>query len=289
MSDFEKDLHLLELIWSDQPSSGPASLSIDPLVFIRGKTARACLLSRLEVGAKTGPPAAQVEVFALLRDGTGAALVSRKWDVDLSRYEGRSIWPYLICPVIAGVCELRLAVRDPKTGASYIGRARFEIPAAADEGIVLSSPFLFEAGPRALFLKLPARPEVTGKGELASGEPSIVNLYRLIPKEGSPVVGEISPGAKRLLAIIPLEIRPPLAEDTPILAVEAKLVSRLDGTEIPLEAGIREYITYEVTPDILAVDLVLTGAASGPYDLEITVEDMGTDRRASVRKTLILR
>jgi hypothetical protein len=111
----------------------------------------------------------------------------------------------------------------------------------------------------------------------------------LIPKEGSPVVGEISPGAKRLLAIIPLEIRPPLAEDTPILAVEAKLVSRLDGTEIPLEAGIREYITYEVTPDILAVDLVLTGAASGPYDLEITVEDMGTDRRASVRKTLILR
>jgi hypothetical protein len=289
MSDFEKDIHLLELIWSDQPSSGLASLSIDPLVFIPGKTARACLISRLEVGAKTGPPAARVEVFALLRDGTGAALVSRKWEVDLSRYEGRTIWPYLTCPVVAGACELRLAVRDPKTGASCIGRARFEIPAAADEGIVLSSPLLFEAGPRALFLKLPTKPDATGKGKLASGEPSIMNLYRLIPKEGCPVVGEISPGTRRLLAITPLELRPRLPGDTPILAVEAKLISLLDGGETSLEVEVREHMTYEGGPDVLAVDLVLPNVAPGRYDLEITVEDVGMDRRAAVRKALIVR
>jgi VWFA-related protein len=289
MSDFEKDLHLLELIWSDQPSFGPASLSIDPLVFIRGKTARACLLSRLEVGAKTGPPAARVEVFALLRDGTGAALVSRKWDVDLSRYEGLSIWPYLTFPVAAGACELRLAVRDRETGESCIGRARFEVAAATEEGIVLSSPLLFEAGPGALFLKLPTRPEKTTKGKPAAGEPSIMSLYRLIPKEGSPVVGEISPGTRRLLAIMPLELRPRLPGDTPILAVEAKLISLLDGGETPLEVEVREHMTYEGGPDVLAADLVLPEVAPGRYDLEITVEDIGMDRRAVVRKTLILR
>jgi VWFA-related protein len=289
MSDFEKDLHLLELIWSDQPSFGPASFSIDPLVFIRGKTAQACLLSRLEVGAKSGPPAARVEVFALLRDGTGAALVSRKWDVDLSRYEGRSIWPYLICPVAAGAGELRLAVRDRETGESYIGRARFEVAAATEEGIVLSSPLLFEAGPGALFLKLPTRPEKTTKGKPAADEPSITSLYRLIPKEGSPVVGEVSPGTRRLLAIMPLELRPRLPGDTPILAVEAKLVSLLDGGETPLEVEVREHVTYEGGPDVLAADLVLPDVAPGRYDLVITVEDVGMDRRAAVRKTLILR
>ena len=289
MSDFEKDIHLLELIWSDQPSFGLASLSIDPLVFIRGKTARACLISRLEVGAKTGPPAARVEVFALLRDGTGAALVSRKWDVDLSRYEGLSIWPYLIFPVAAGACELRLAVRDRETGESYIGRARFEVAAATEEGIVLSSPLLFEAGPGALFLKLPTRPEKTTKGKPAAGEPSIMSLYRLIPKEGYPVVGEISPGTRRLLAITPFELRPRLPGDTPILAVEAKLVSLLDGGETPLEVEVREHMTYEGGPDVLAADLVLPDVAPGRYDLVITVEDVGMDRRAAVRKTLILR
>ena len=289
MSDFEKEVQLLDLLWSDQPASGLAPLAVDPLVFFWGKTARACLLSRLEVGAKAGPTGAPVEIFALLRDGAGAALVSRKWDVDLARYQGQSIWPYLTSPVAAGLCELRLVVRDLKTGESSVGRARFEVAAVQEEGIVLSSPLLFEAGPGALFLKLPTRPEKTTKGKQAAGEPSIKGLYRLIPKEGRPVVGEISPGTRRLLAITPLELRPHLPGDTPIWAVEAKLVSLLDGGETPLEVEVREHMKYEGGPDVLAADLVLPDVAPGRYDLVITVEDVGTDRRAAVRKTLILR
>jgi hypothetical protein len=37
------------------------------------------------------------------------------------------------------------------------------------------------------------------------------------------------------------------------------------------------------------VDLVLGDVPPGLYELEITVEDMGTERRASCRKTLIVR
>jgi len=289
MSDFEKDLHLIDLLWSEEPSYGLAPLAMDTLIVSGDQTTQGCFLTRWEVGAKTGPPAAPVEVFALLRDKTGAALVSRKWDVDLSSYDGRTVWAYLTNSLGAGPYELRLVVRDRLTGVSCVGRARFDVAAPAEGGIVLSSPLLFENGPGASFLRLPTGRLESPKGKPVARGPSIMDLYRLIPKEGSPVVEEISPGATRLLAIIPLEIRPRLAEDTPILAVEAKLVSRLDRTETPLEAEIREYVTYDVTPDILAVDLVLTGVAPGSYDLEITVEDMGMDRRGAVRKALILR
>jgi hypothetical protein len=156
--------------------------------------------------------------------------------------------------------------------------------------MVLSSPLLFEAGPAAAsFLKLPTGRLETSKEKPAVGGPSILSLYRLIPKEGSPVVGEISPGTKRLLAIVPLEMRPHLPEDMPILAVKAKFVSRADGGETPLEAEIQDYMTQEGSPDILALVLILPDVASGEYELEIAVEDVGTDRRAVVRKALILR
>ena len=56
-----------------------------------------------------------------------------------------------------------------------------------------------------------------------------------------------------------------------------------------LEVEVREHMTYEGGPDVLAADLVLPDVAPGRYDLVITVEDIGMDRRAAVRKTLILR
>jgi VWFA-related protein len=289
MSDFEKEIQLLELIWSDQPSSGPTALSIEPLVVGGEKSIQGCLLTRWDVGARTGPPAAPVEVFGLLRDGAGTVLVSRKWDVDLKSYDGRTIGAYLIHSLGTGPHELRMVVRDRETGVSCIGRVRFDVTAPAAEGIVLSSPMLFEDGPGASFLKLPTGPLGTAKGKPGAGGPSLATLYRVIPKGGLPVVGEISQGTRRLLAIMPFEIRPRLAGDTPILAVEAKLISRLDGGETPLETEIREHRIDEGKPDILAFDLVLPDVAPGPYDLEIAVEDVGMDRRAVVRKNLTVR
>ena len=290
MSDFEKNVQLLDLLWSDQPSSGHIPLAIDPLVVGLENTSQGCFLARWEVGAKTGPPAAPVEVFVLLRDGTGAARVSRKWDVDLTPHDGRTVWAYVTHPLGTGPGDLRLVVRDRLSGASCVGRVQFDVAAPAREGMVLSSPLLFEAGPAAAsFLKLPTGRLETSKEKPAVGGPSILSLYRLIPKEGSPVVGEISPGTKRLLAIVPLEMRPHLPEDMPILAVKAKFVSRADGGETPLEAEIQDYMTQEGSPDILALVLILPDVASGEYELEITVEDVGTDRRAVVRKALILR
>jgi VWFA-related protein len=289
MSDFEKDIHLLDLLWSDEPTSSLAPLAMDTLVVSGDKTTQGCFLTRWDVGTKTGPPAAGVEVFALLRGASGAELVSRKWDVDLSSYDGRTVWAYLTNSLGTGPHDLRLVVRERRTGVSCVGRARFDVAAPAKEGIVLSSPLIFEDGRAASFLRLPTGRVETQKGKPVAAGPTLLSLYRLIPKEGCPVVGEVSPGTKRLLTVIPLEIRPRLAEDTPILAVEAKLVSRLDGGETPLEAEIREYLTSEGGPGILALDLVFPDIAPGSYDLEVAVEDLGTDRRATVRKALILR
>jgi VWFA-related protein len=88
MTDFEKDVQLLDLVWSEQPASNPLPIAIDPLAPAAGTGAQACFLARLEVGAKTGPPASKSEIVILLGDKTGAQILSRRWVVDLGRYDG---------------------------------------------------------------------------------------------------------------------------------------------------------------------------------------------------------
>jgi VWFA-related protein len=289
MTDFERDVQLLELLWSEQPPSGPQSLPIDPLLVRVGRSMQGCYLTKWDVGAKTGPPAAPVEIFALLRDEKGDMLVSRKWDVDLTSYGGGSVWVYLSYPPATGIHELRLVVRDRRTGEACIGRSRFDASAPLKEGLQLGSPLLFEEGPSARFLRLPVGPAKALRGAPAAAVPSLQGLYKRIPKDMVPVVEEISPGSRRLIAVLPLEFRPSPAGDTPLLSVEAVLLDVSDGSEIPLEAEVLEYAGYEDGPDILAAGIALADILPGRYELVITVEDMGTDRRASFRKALTVR
>jgi VWFA-related protein len=296
MSDFEKDVHLLDLTWSDQPAGSsltlagsPLPLAVDPLVVEVGKTARACLLSKWEVGGKTGVPASRVEIFALLRDEAGTPLISRKWEADLAHYAGRVLFPYISVTVPAGACELRLVVRDRETGEASTGRVRFDVAAAAAEGVVLGSPLLFETGIDAMFMRLPMKKGSSARGKPGVGETSLMGLYRLIPKAAHPVVGEVTSGTRKIAVVLPYEIRPCEPDEEPILGVAAKLVSLTGGSETPLEVAVSEHRTYEGRPDILLAEISLPILSSGSYELEITLEDIGTGRRAAVRKPIFIR
>ena len=296
MSDFEKDVHLPDLTWSDQPADSPLPLvgsplplAVDPLVVEVEKTARACLLTKWEVGVRTGVPASRVEIFALLRDEAGTPLVSRKWETDLARYAGRVLFPYFSVTVPAGAFELQLVVRDRETGEASIGRVRFDVAAAPEEGVVLGSPLLFETGTDAVFMRLPMEQGSPARGKPGVEEATLMGLYRLIPKAAHPVVGEVTAGARKIVAVLPFEIRPRQPGEEPILDVAAKLISRTGGSETPLEIAVSELNTYEGRPDILLAEISLPVLTAGSYELEIAIEDIGTDRRAAVRKPLIIR
>jgi hypothetical protein len=260
-------------------------LAVDPLVVEVGKTARTCLLSKWEVGGKTGVPASRVEIFALLRDEAGTPLISRKWEADLARYAGRVLFPYVSVTVPAGACELRLVVRDRETGEASIGRVRFDVAAALEEGVVLGSPLLFETGTDAMFMRLPMKVGSSARGKPGAEEASLLGLYRLIPKAAHPVV-EIY--VRDASAMSFFRDRP-ASQTKSHPGVAAKLISLTGGSETPLEVAVSEHRTYEGRPDILFAEISLPVLSAGSYELEITLEDIGTDRRAAVRKPLIIR
>ncbi|HVP90461.1 MAG TPA: VWA domain-containing protein [Terriglobales bacterium] len=285
MTDFEKALQLLDLIWSDEPASHPLPVAVDLLVPAAGPDQQACLLARLDVGARTGPPAAKSEIIALVRDKAGAEILSCRWVLDLGRYDGRTLFPYLIVGVPPGTYDARMAVRDLGSGEACAGRTRLEVAAPPHEGIVLFSPLLLEAGAEAEFVRLPS----AQKGKDGGRERSLVDLYPMIPKACRPVISEIDAGTEKLTLVLPFELRPPRTEERPILSVEAKLFSPMDGVETPLRMTIRDRRTFEGNPDVLVAEIVFPVVQPGAYDLEIAIQDMDSGRRGSVRKPLVFR
>ena len=53
--------------------------------------------------------------------------------------------------------------------------------------------------------------------------------------------------------------------------------------------GLPTHRTFEGKPDILIAEIPLPALAPGEYDLVISVEDVGTERRAEIAKPLIVR
>ncbi|MGZ4887518.1 MAG: hypothetical protein ACXV5O_07430, partial [Candidatus Aminicenantales bacterium] len=289
MSEFEKDVQLIDLTWSDRPVSAFLGLAVDPLIVLQDNGARACLLTRLEINAKAGAPPVRSEIFAFLKDDAGKTKLARRWEVDLSRYEGQSLCAHLSVPVSAGGWDFRVVVRDLVNGEACLGRAQFKVPeASAETGPRLSSPLLFEEGPGTAYVRLPTAKPADKKGR-PGAEPSLIELYRLIPKDGRLVVGEISPGARKLTVVLPFEIRAAQPDEAPILSVEARFVSKPGGEEIPLKVVVREHRTFQGKPDILIAEIPLPAVAPGEYDLVISVEDVGMEQRAEVAKPLIVR
>jgi hypothetical protein len=258
------------------------------LIVLQDGGTRACLLTRLEVNAKAGAPPGRNEIFAFLKDESGALTLSRRWEVDLSPYEGRSLCTYVSVPVSPGGWELRVVVRDLVNGEACIGRATFKVLEAAGQDLRLSSPLLFEEGAATAYMKLPAAKPADKKAKAAS-EPSLIELYRLIPKDGRLVVGEISPGVRKLTVVLTFEIPPAQLDEMPILSIEAKLVSRPGGEETPLKVVVREHRKFEGKPDILIAEIPLLTVTPGAYDLVIAVEDVGMERRSEISKSLIVR
>lgn len=57
-----------------------------------------------------------------------------------------------------------------------------------------------------------------------------------------------------------------------------------------MDVEVRDHVASgEGRPDVLAVDVLLGDVAPGRYDLVLAIEDLGTERRASCRKTLTIR
>lgn len=278
-SDFEKKLHLYDLVYTTKPETlAPFEILLEPL-FIAGRKETNCVLfSQITIDEKTGVPPTNVEIYAFLFNEENEAVLMKKGEIDLAPFNQQKLYAYFTANLPAGKYECRIVTRDIETGKAAVGIINFPFPEQSDAGIVLTSPLLFAEGPESQIIKLS---EEQNKKEK---DVSLNNLYKFRPKNHSLIVRDLWPGIKSLLAVLPVNITEGTA---PEVEFSIRLHPKPDGEPMELKTEIVDIQKTSTNTDVLIIEISLPELKSGEYELEIEVLDINTLTRSFVRKFLV--
>jgi len=285
MADFEKELHLFDLLYADRPAAEALDMPVTELGVVLDDGRLGVVLVEAAVDPKTGVSPGKVELIAFIRNEDRVPVVSRKWTLDLSAYDGKTLVFSIGSPSEPGKYDGRVIVRDIETGRPAAGRFSFEVPAPQGEGFVLSSPVILVPGEASKLVRLESGPARRGQ----AAEWTLVDLYPFIPKDRRIVVRDIEAGTGQIMAILP--IRVPVGEGgaPPQIEVEARLIPRSGGEDIPVDVQVVEAKTGKDGREFLILRIELPSPGPGEYDLEITAAEEASGRIGSVRTSLVLR
>jgi hypothetical protein len=286
MTEFEKDLNLFGLIYSEGPALGDApEFPISFLDVDRPGGRDGVVLIELAVDPKMGVSPSSVELFALIRDEALEPVVSRKWDVDLSTYDGKTVVFCLYAPFGPGEYDGRVVVRDAVTGRSAVGRTAFEIGPRPEGDIVLSSPVILLPGAEARIANLPSGRKARG----GTAERTLVDLYPFISRDCRIVVRNVDFGTERIRAVVPVRFKAADPKNPPRIGITGRIVPEAGGEGIPLDLEVVEAKAAGDGREFLIVEIALPSLEPGEYTLEITAEDIDTEKGASVKTPIAIK
>ena len=280
-SDFEKKLHLYDLVYTTKPAIlAPFEILLEPL-FIAGRTDINCLLfSQITINEKTGIPPTNVEIYAFLFDEEYEPVLMKEGEMDLAPFDQQKLFPYFTANLTAGKYEYRIITRDIETGQAAVGIINFPFSEQSEAGIVLSSPLLFAEGPESQIIKLSDEQNKKEK------DISLNSLYRFRPKNHSLVVRDLRPGIKSLLAVLPVDY---IEGTAPEVEFSFRLHPKPIGEPLILKSEIVDIQNIRANRDVLMVEILLPELKLGEYELEIEVLDENTLARSFVRKFLVIK
>lgn len=281
LSDFEKQLHLWDLIFADKPVTlDPLDIPIEPL-FIAGREKMNCaLLARMTVNEKTGIPPSKVEIFAFIFNKDHEAVITKNVEMDLAPFDQKFLFSYFTANLPTGEYECRIVARDLETGQAVVGKIVFALPEKSDSEIVLSSPLLFAKGPESQILRFSEGLSRKGKDK----DISLSDIYKFLPRNCCLVVRDLEHGIKSLLAVLPVVVAEGPA---PEIELSVRLHPRPEGEAINLTAEIIDIKNTNTKKDILMIEIRLPDLKPGEYELEIEVLEREILASSSVRKFLV--
>lgn len=278
-TDFEKQLHLFDLVFSDNPHvSAPLEIPVEPLLVAHREDVNLALLSRLNVDRKTGISPARIEIFVFLFNKEQELVAKNRGEVDLSSFDQQTIVPCFTGRIPPGEYECRIAARDLKTGHAVLGRVPFQLPEKPDADITLSSPILFAAGTELPILNMNA--------PKSGNTISLSDIYKFTPRNHSLIVRDLEPGTEYLLALLPMTVAADLDLE---LDIHTELSLLPERERITLRIESMEFLGKAGATDLLMLELKLPGLDPGEYELAIEVHDAETQACAVVRKSIAQR
>jgi VWFA-related protein len=259
-SDLEKKLQLYDLAYTDKPASQDVlEIPMEALFVLDAKGSNCLMLMKIPIDVKTGIPPGKAELFTFIFDQDDRAVQSVRAEMNTAALASKDFYAYSTASLKPGEYEFRFVARDMSTGQALLGRSGLTVPQADSSGLVFFSPLLLAPGnePQYIQISLPKRD---------SQRSSLVNFYPLLPKHASPLVKNLGPNDKKLLAILPAEF---LSGPAPTVTLDFKLKGKDSGEEFPLETKILDSKRFGTTRSVLVLEIDLPDLAPGDYTLEI--------------------
>ena len=153
LTDVEKQIHLYDLAFADKPAAPVLDLQVEVLCGCMIGEANTVLLSKLEVDQRTGIPPGKAEIFIFLFDKDHLMVAAERAELDLSAYDQKSLYSYLMKKLEPGEYSCRVVARDMEMGKSLVGQYSFSAPEPASGTLAIYSPLLLVPGKKADFLR----------------------------------------------------------------------------------------------------------------------------------------
>ncbi len=278
-SKFEKQLHLIDLAFAENPKfQEPLNFPLIALPYSDKDQSNVVTLSEIPIEKIKEVVEGKTEIVDLIVDEQNTIFEYDRGEKDLSEYSEEKIFYYSISSLSPGTYNCRVVIRNLETGKGAVASASVVIPERPSSGIRLSPPLLLIPGKKANYVKL-ARPQ---KKETGRKPLSLMNIFPFDSTKYSPLVGELERRTSKLLAVLRCS-----AIDVQELEVElaAHLIQHSTKQEIPLSFSILSAENETEGTDILLIEFQMPELQVGEYSLNLMAEEVTTNSRSLVART----
>jgi VWFA-related protein len=272
LSEFEKEVHLVELALSEDPYlQDPYRLNNIALPCSEEKDANCVLLSDIPLEEIEEITTGKTEHANFILDSENNIIFSTKGDIDFSPFSQERVYIYSILSLPPGEYDCRTIIRNLQTGKVAVASSSVEIPFPLQKGLRMDPPLFLIPDKESTYLRLIK--------DRKKDPLSINDIYPSLSNEHSPLVDEIDKDVSKLLAVVRCAVA-----DIQKLEVNmtAHLIDKESGKTIELPLSILTSEGKEKT-DILLLEIHLPELKSGEYTIEITAEEANSKQRSQTK------
>ncbi|MCJ7582001.1 MAG: VWA domain-containing protein, partial [Candidatus Aminicenantes bacterium] len=166
LSEFEKQLHLVDLAYSEKPySQNPLNFPCIALPCFHNNESNIVLLSKIDGEEMGEVTSGNVEILTLIIDKTDNIVDSSRGEVSFSSDTQKNFFYYSIVPMSPGLYECRVVIRNVKTGKAAVATSSVEISEPKESGIRLDLPLLLVPEKKSSYIKASKPQEKNSKEE----------------------------------------------------------------------------------------------------------------------------
>lgn len=272
LSEFEKEVHLIELALSENPYlQDPYRLKNIALPYSEGKDANCVLLNEIPLEEIEEIIAGKTEHANFILDKENNVIFSTKGDIDFSPFSQERVYSYSILSLPPGEYDCRTIIRNLQTGKVAVASSQVEIPFPLQTGMRLYPALFLIPEKESTYLRLIKD---------SKKEPlSLNDIYPFLSNQHSPLFDEIDRDVSKLLVVVRCVVADIQKPDVKIFA---HLIEKESGktTELPLSLIKSE---RKENTDCLLLEIQLPEWKPGEYAIEITAVEVNSKQRSQTR------